>query len=94
MFNILCPHCGKSHYMVRYTTTTAMYFPVIMKDGVNINPDRNISTTYCECIACGTHFWYNNRSEIGLDGSVINDTRETKLNFNATIGTNPNDLRL
>lgn len=58
MFNILCPHCGKSNYMVRYTTTTAMYFPIIMKDGVNVNPDRNISTTHCQCMSCSTFFSY------------------------------------
>ena len=28
---------------------TAMYFEPIYKDGVNINPDRNISTTEVTC---------------------------------------------
>ena len=45
-----CPHCGKSYYRENYTTTTAMYFPPVYKDGININPDRNKSTTHCTCI--------------------------------------------
>lgn len=51
-----CPHCGESYYMENYTTTTAMYFPLVYKNGVNINPDRNKSTTYCTCMNCGKDF--------------------------------------
>ena len=99
MFNILCPHCGKSHYIVRYTTTTAMYFPVIIKDGINTNtnPDRNITTTHCECMSCSTLFSYEECGgdllSITLDffpGCEIRNGRP----IDATIGTNPNDLRL
>ena len=48
-----CPHCGKSYYTENYTTTTCMYFPPIYRNGVNINSDRNKSTTHCTCMSCG-----------------------------------------
>lgn len=54
--NSCCPHCGESYYRVNYSTTTCMYFPPIYKDGVNINPDRNKSTTHCTCMNCGKDF--------------------------------------
>lgn len=54
--NHLCPHCGESYYMENYRDTTAMYFPPIYKDGVNINPDRNTSTVHCTCMNCGKEF--------------------------------------
>ena len=54
----LCPKCGESYYMERYRTSTAMYFPPIYKDGVNINPDRNATTVCCTCMHCGNDFSY------------------------------------
>lgn len=54
--NHLCPHCGESYYMENYNTRTCLYYPPIYKDGVNINPDRNITTTYCTCMNCGKGF--------------------------------------
>lgn len=59
--NRYCPNCGESYYMENYSMSTAMYFPPIYKDGVNINPDRNIHTTYCTCMNCGKEFSYKNR---------------------------------
>jgi len=56
--NHLCPHCGESYYMENGSMCTAMYFPPIYKDGVNINPDKNITTTHCTCMACGKDFTY------------------------------------
>lgn len=53
---IVCPRCGKSHYKQGPTLCTAMYFAPVMQDGVNINPDRNVSTTECMCLECGTPF--------------------------------------
>lgn len=60
---IKCPKCGESYYMDKYTTRTAMYFTPIYKDGVNINPDRNISTTTttCVCLKCQYVFTYKMR---------------------------------
>lgn len=56
--NKQCPYCGKSYYMENYTTTTAVYYPPVYKDGVNINPDRNQSVTNCTCLNCGKNFTY------------------------------------
>lgn len=55
---IHCPHCGKSFYEELYSTRTALYYPPIYKDGVNINTDCNKSTTYCRCLNCGEDFNY------------------------------------
>lgn len=54
--SIKCPHCGESYYMEKYSSCTAAYYPPIMKNGVNINPDRNITTIYYSCVACGKEF--------------------------------------
>lgn len=51
-----CPHCGESYYMEKYSTRTCAYYPPIYKDGVNINPDRNKTTTHCTCMNCGKEF--------------------------------------
>lgn len=53
---IKCPYCGESYFMEKYSTSTAVYYPPIWKDGVNVNPDRNSVTTYCQCMACGKEF--------------------------------------
>lgn len=42
--------------MEKYSMSTAVYYPLIWKDGVNVNPDRNTTTTYCKCMACGKDF--------------------------------------
>lgn len=55
---IKCPNCGASHYEHKYSTCTAMYYPPIYKDGVNTNPDGNITTNYCRCIKCNHNFYY------------------------------------
>ena len=51
-----CPECKKSHYSVGNSSRTLMYFQPIYKDGANINPDRNVSTTEYHCEECG-HNW-------------------------------------
>lgn len=56
--NEKCPHCGESYYVEKHSICTSMFCPPIYKDGVNINPDRNTTTTYCTCIACGKDFTY------------------------------------
>lgn len=53
-----CPHCGESYYMENYSMTTAVYYPPIYKNGVNINPDRNTTTTHCTCMNCGKNFTF------------------------------------
>ena len=54
--NIKCPHCGESYYTEMYGYSTAAYYPPIWKDGVNINPGRNKTTTHCKCLNCGKEF--------------------------------------
>lgn len=54
----LCPKCGESYYMENSRMSTAVYYPPIYKDGVNINPDKNVSTVYCTCMNCGNEFSY------------------------------------
>lgn len=53
-----CPHCGESYYTELYSDSTAVYYPPIYKNGVNINPDRNQITTTCRCLNCGKEFTY------------------------------------
>lgn len=57
MKDIKCPFCKKSFYIPGPSVTTAVYYPPIIKDGVNINPDRNTSTTTCECLECHNFFY-------------------------------------
>ena len=59
--DIKCPHCGESYYMEHYSTTTAVYYPPIWKNGVNINSDRNTTITYCTCMNCHKDFSYSNK---------------------------------
>lgn len=55
---IKCPHCGESYYMETGSMSTAVYYPPIYKNGVNINPDRNKTTTTCYCLNCKKNFSY------------------------------------
>ena len=64
--NIKCPSCGASYFTERYSTTTSIYYPPIYKDGININPVRNTTTTVCQCLNCQTSFSYQTR-----EGKVI-----------------------
>ena len=58
--NVKCPKCEESYYQELYSSRTCVYYPPIYKDGVNINPDRNTTTTNCRCINCGEYFSYQN----------------------------------
>lgn len=53
---LVCPHCGASYYTELYSTSTAVYYPPIYKNGVNINPNQNQASTFYECMACGKRF--------------------------------------
>ena len=59
--NIKCPYCGESYYMEKYSTRTCVYYPPIYKNGVNINTDKNTTTTYCTCMNCNKDFSYESR---------------------------------
>lgn len=51
-----CPYCGGLYYMDCGGYTTAACYPPIWKDGVNVNPDRNRTTTTYRCLDCGKDF--------------------------------------
>ena len=53
---IKCPNCGASHYSEGPSFRTAVYYPPIWKDGVNTNPDRNVTTTEAHCCECHYDF--------------------------------------
>lgn len=55
---IKCPYCDESYYQELYSTKTALYYPPIYKNGVNINPDMNMTTVYCHCLNCNKDFSY------------------------------------
>lgn len=54
--DIKCPHCGVSYYTIEESLSTCVYYPPIIKDGVNINPDRNKTTTRYRCLNCQKEF--------------------------------------
>ena len=54
--DIKCPKCGAKYFEVGSSYCTAVYYPTIIKDGVNINPDRNKCYTTYTCCECG-HRW-------------------------------------
>ena len=58
--NISCPHCNGKDFILGDTWGTAMYFPPRYVNGVNVNPDKNIYTTTCECCKCGKLFYVKN----------------------------------
>ena len=53
---VKCPKCGAKYFEVGASYCTAVYYPTIIKDGVNINPDCNKSVTTYTCCECG-HRW-------------------------------------
>lgn len=54
--NIKCPKCGAKYFEVGPSCCTAVYYPTIIKDGVNINHGHNTSVTTYICCECG-HRW-------------------------------------
>ena len=53
---IRCPHCGASYYSTGPCMRTAVYYPPIWKDGINTNPDMNVTTTEAHCYECHYDF--------------------------------------
>ena len=66
----VCPHCGESYYAENYSTTTAMYWAPIFKNGVLINENPNITTTHCTCCNCGKSFSYTNKEHSKMQTSL------------------------
>ena len=54
--DIKCPKCGAKYFEVGASYCTAVYYPPIIKEGVNINPHCNKSVTTYTCCECG-HRW-------------------------------------
>ena len=54
--DIKCCKCGASYFTIRYSTSTAMWSPIIIKDGKVISSNPNYETHHCQCIACGAFF--------------------------------------
>lgn len=54
--NIKCPKCGAKYFKVSHSVSTCVHYATIIKDGVNINPDRNTDVTTYICCECG-HSW-------------------------------------
>ena len=70
--DITCPKCGQSYFTVRYSTSTAMWSPTIIKDGKVISSNPNYETHHCQCIACGIFFDATEHNGIIESIEVIN----------------------
>lgn len=54
---IQCPKCGSQARIQGISTVTAAYYaPVYDENGINVNPDRNVTTTQWTCTKCGTNY--------------------------------------
>ena len=78
----VCPYCGESYYAENYSTTTAMYWAPIYKNGVLINENPNTTTTYCTCCNCGKSFSYSNKEYSKMQTSL--DCPVSRENANLT----------
>ena len=84
---IRCPYCGESYYTMGYSMTTAMYYPPIYKNGVNVNPDGNYTTTNYHCMNCQHDFTVQTRY-----GEVV-DIKDQGLKVeSAPLDVNINDF--
>ena len=71
MEKIKCPFCRESYYQELYTITTAAYYPPTFKNGININPDKNLNTHVCRCVSCGKSFSYRTQLNKIIDKEVL-----------------------
>ncbi len=53
---IHCPCCGSTTYWQMYSVATAMYSPILIKDGEPIVTDMNYYSDIYTCDACGAQF--------------------------------------
>lgn len=69
-FGFKCPKCGGGRLLQGAGMVTAAYYPVILENGVNVNPDRNIRTNEYTCLngECGCSFTV--KSQYGSDDIV------------------------
>lgn len=59
----VCPKCGKSHYMINGSLRTAVYYPIIVENGVMRPSGHNAATTDFVCLEC-RHRWSETGGEI------------------------------
>ena len=74
---IKCPNCGESHYQYHYSTTTAMGWIQEYKDGIPVNSNPNISTSYCTCCECGHDFYYT--EQYGEVQSIVDQGKRPEV---------------
>ncbi len=55
----ICPHCDEPTERTQgMSSTTCMYFPPRYdENGINVNPDRNITTTNWKCNKCNQDYF-------------------------------------
>lgn len=70
--DIRCPKCDASYFTIRYSTSTAMWSPTIIKDGKIISNNPNYETHHCQCIACGAFFDVTEHNGLIESVEVIN----------------------
>lgn len=70
--DIKCCKCGASYFTIRYSTSTAMWSPIIIKDGKVISSNPNYETHHCQCIACGAFFDVTEHNGVIESIEVIN----------------------
>ena len=70
--DIRCPKCNQSYFTIRYSTSTAMWSPTIIKDGKVISSNPNYETHHCQCIACGAFFDVTEHNGVIESIEVIN----------------------
>lgn len=87
--NINCPNCGKSYYAEHYSTTTALGWTPVYKDGVEINGNPNVTTTYCTCCNCKHNFHYE--EQYGEIIKIIDDGEKPEVPVLEVPLTIPND---
>ena len=74
---IKCPNCGESHYITHYSTTTALGWVQEYKDGIPINNNPNVSTTYCTCCECHHDFFYT--EQYGKVQEIVDKGRRQEI---------------
>ena len=70
--DIKCPKCNQLYFTIRYSTSTAMWSPTIIKDGKVISSNPNYKTHHCQCIACGAFFDVTEHNGVIESIEVIN----------------------
>ena len=64
-----CPYCEKPTIREEgMSTRTAMYYPPVYdENGINTNPDRNITTTCWKCLGCNHDYTVAGNYHDGFD---------------------------